>query len=317
MVRRQILVVTSVVLVFVVANESRAQYGGYRVGYGPPICCGTSYSPSYYQPCSPVSRGFRVRGERACRGHYRSSSVVYDYSPSQVYIDATTYRRFGPVPPPQFAAKPPVKQESVVASQPLVAPESGVAQQEPAVAPQEVPSVVVPQPLVVEPAPAQPPAEVPPTAPAAPPELTDLISTAHSLGNLSTLLELANLAALLDEARAGGPYTILAPDNEAFAKLPADQLEQLKANPAWLRQVVLHHVISDAKLSAADLAAKATPMPLIGPELKITKEADTVHVDGARIEQADIECVRGVIHVIDQVLIPPDVLAAMEEAKKK
>ena len=133
MIRRQTLVVMNLILilVLVVADESRAQYGGYDVGYGSPICCGpASYSPGYYQPCSPMSRGFRVRGERAWRGCYRSSSVVYDYSPSQVYIDATTYRRFGPVPPPQFVVKPPVKEPSVAKVQRPAKPESGVVQPE-------------------------------------------------------------------------------------------------------------------------------------------------------------------------------------------
>jgi transforming growth factor-beta-induced protein len=165
--------------------------------------------------------------------------------------------------------------------------------------------------------PTEPPTEATPTAPPTPPELKGLIPTVEHLSNLSTLLALADLAQLLDEAKVGGPYTILAPDNEAFAKLPADQLEQLKANPTLLRQVVLHHVISDAGLSVADLVERATPTPLFGPGLKITKEADAVRVDGAQILQAGIEFDRGVIHVIDQVLITPDVVSAIEESKKQ
>ena len=76
-------------------------------------------------------------------------------------------------------------------------------------------------------------------------------------------------------------------------------------------------MISDAKLSVADLAARETLIPLVGPELKITKEAGTVRVDGVQIGPADIECVGAIIHVLDQVLIPPDVSSAIEEAKKK
>ena len=309
MVRRQILFVTSLALVFVVANESRAQSWGYGIVYSPPTCCGlASYDPGYYQPCAPMSRGFRVRGECGRRGHYRSSSVVYDYSPAQVYIDATTYRRFGPVPPPQYVVKPPLTQRSVAKVQQPAKPGHGVAQQESAAAPTVVPSVV---------APPQPPVDDGTTAPTTPPEPKGLIATAEALGNVSTLLELANVAELLDEAKVGGPYTILAPDNEAFTKIPADQLEQLKANPALLRQVVLHHAIADARWSIADLAERATATPLVGPELKIANEAGTFRVDGARVLQADHGFDRGVIHVIDRVLIPPDVLSAIEEAKKK
>jgi uncharacterized surface protein with fasciclin (FAS1) repeats len=142
-----------------------------------------------------------------------------------------------------------------------------------------------------------------------------MIETAQKLGNLTRLLELADLAKLLDEAKVGGPYTVLAPDDEAFARLPADQLEQLKANPNLLRQVVLHHVIADAKLSVADLAARPAFQPLTGPELRITLEGDAVRVDDAQISRRDVECVGAMIHVIDRVLIPPEVLAALAEGK--
>ncbi len=144
-----------------------------------------------------------------------------------------------------------------------------------------------------------------------------MIATAQKQDNLTTFLALADFAQLLDEARAGGPYTVLAPDNQAFAGLPAERVAQLKSNPDLLRQVVLHHVISDAKLSAAELTARQTYQPLSGPELRITKEAGEVRVDDARILQEDIECDRAFIHVIDRVLIPPDVLSAIEEAQKK
>jgi uncharacterized surface protein with fasciclin (FAS1) repeats len=142
-----------------------------------------------------------------------------------------------------------------------------------------------------------------------------MIETAQSLGNLTRLLELADLAKLLDEAKVGGPYTVIAPDDEAFARLPADQLEQLKANPNLLRQVVLHHVIADAKLSVADLAARPAFQPLTGPELRITQDGDTVRVDDAQISRRDVECVGAMIHVIDRVLIPPEVLSTLAEGK--
>ena len=143
-----------------------------------------------------------------------------------------------------------------------------------------------------------------------------MIETARNVGQLNTLLEFADLAQLLEEARAGGPYTIVVPSDEAFALLPANELELLKANKNLLRQVVLHHVISDVKLTVAELALRSTVTPLTGPELTITKEASAVRVDGATISQGDIECVRAMIHVIDRVLIPPDVLSTIQETKQ-
>ncbi|MHB8952993.1 MAG: fasciclin domain-containing protein [Pirellulaceae bacterium] len=279
MAHKQILIVTSLVLALATAHESCGQNCGCGVGDGPPIYGGPgSHSQSYYDLCAPTSRGCGVSASRRWRGRHRHATVTYGCTP-QVYAVAPAYRRFDPVPQAQSAAKPGVKS---VAKVPLPAP------------------------------PTDP--KIPP-APLTPPELQDMIATSQKQGNLTTLLELADFAQLLDEARAGGPFTVLAPDNQAFARLPAEQLEQLKSDQDLLRQVVLHHVISDAKLAAAELATRQTYQPLSGPELRITTEAGEVRVDDARILQEDIECDRAFIHVIDRVLIPPDVLSAIEEAQ--
>ena len=304
MAHKQILIMTSLVLTLAMVHESRAQNCGCGVGYGRPIYgVPTSYAQSYYDPCAPTSWGWGVSAGRGWRGRHRPATVTYGYTP-QVYAAAPTYRRFGPLPPPQFAAKPPMKQ-------PLAPPDGGASINGPAAVPRDITAIVEP-PTSGEDKVTLPPPVAPPT----PPALQPMIETAQNLGNLTRLLELADLAKLLDEAKVGGPYTVLAPDDEAFARLPADQLQQLKANRNLLRQVVLHHVISDAKLSVADLVARQTFQPLTGPELRITKEGEAVRVDDAQISRRDIECVGVMIHVIDRVLIPPDVLSTLAEGKR-
>ena len=116
MAHKQILIMTSLVLTLAMVHESRAQNCGCGVGYGRPIYgVPTSYSQSYYDPCAPTSWGCGVSAGRGWRGRHRPATVTYGYTP-QVYAAAPTYRRFGPVPPPQFAAKPPMKQPQSAAT---------------------------------------------------------------------------------------------------------------------------------------------------------------------------------------------------------
>ncbi len=160
----------------------------------------------------------------------------------------------------------------------------------------------------------EPPAPAPPQTPV---EQQDLVTTATAEGNLKTLLELAQWAEVLDEVRGGGSYTILAPTDEAFAKVPADKLQALKEDKGLLRQVLLHHAIADVKLTAQQLVDRQRVMPFVQPDLEITRDDGTVSIGGAHIIKADIDCSDGMLHVIDKVLIPEPVSPPPEERAKE
>ncbi len=308
MVRRKILIVTSLVLVGVSADEGRAQRCGCTTDYVPAGC--------YVTCCNPygASWGHAVYVAPSWANHQRSACRTYVDTPC-VYPSMPMYCRYGTLTAPRSVARPlmsrPPGPVAKMSSPPI--PDREVAPPVP-----EAPDVWTAARDIKSARRKWGAVDTSRTLPAppTPPELQDMIETARNVGQLNTLLEFADLAQLLEEARAGGPYTIVAPSDEAFALLPANELELLKANKNLLRQVVLHHVISDVKLTVAELALHSTVTPLTGPELTITKEASAVRVDGATISQGDIECVRAMIHVIDRVLIPPDVLSTIQETKQ-
>lgn len=121
--------------------------------------------------------------------------------------------------------------------------------------------------------------------------------------SFSTLIELVTIADLVGELSTGGPYTILAPTNDAFAALPAETVEALIADPEALQQVLLYHVIpgilpSDLVEPGSITTAEGSPVELVETETGAT-------INGANVIAVDILANNGIIHVIDQVLIPP------------
>lgn len=129
-----------------------------------------------------------------------------------------------------------------------------------------------------------------------------LVATARSLEKLSVLLAAAARVNLLDEV-TDGPFTIFAPTDAAFAKLDESVTKKLKDDDAFLSDVLRHHAVAEA-LSAEKLVAQKTVAPVSGPDLQIKKTDEGVFVNGAHIQTADIKCTNGVIHVIDEVLLP-------------
>ncbi|KAH3807841.1 transforming growth factor-beta-induced protein ig-h3-like [Dreissena polymorpha] len=117
---------------------------------------------------------------------------------------------------------------------------------------------------------------------------------------LLTAVEKANLVATL----SGGPFTVFAPTNAAFAKIPADVLNKLLANITALTDVLTYHVISGTFWSAS-LSDGETPKTVEGKTVKISINAGKVSVNNANVQEADISVTNGVIHVIDTVLLPP------------
>ncbi|HEY0970821.1 MAG TPA: fasciclin domain-containing protein [Gemmatimonadales bacterium] len=122
---------------------------------------------------------------------------------------------------------------------------------------------------------------------------------------LSTFAELAEAAGISEALSSAGPLTILAPSNEAFAKIPADQLEELKADSTRLRAFVLSHVIP-GRISSADAATRGNAQSVIGSDVAITAADGKVSVGGAAVTRADVEAGESVIHVIDAVILPAE-----------
>ena len=134
----------------------------------------------------------------------------------------------------------------------------------------------------------------------------DLVDTAVSAGNFSTLVAALKAADLVTTLKGKGPFTVFAPKDDAFKKLPAGELDSLlkPENKSKLAKILTYHVISK-KVTAADLAGKMLEEKTVeGSKLKIDAKGMSVKVDNATVETADVIADNGVIHVIDTVLMP-------------
>jgi len=139
------------------------------------------------------------------------------------------------------------------------------------------------------------------TAPAA---QSDIVDTAVAAGSFKTLVPAVTEAGLVETLKSPGPFTVFAPTDEAFAKLPAGTLEGLLKDKEQLKAVLLYHVVG-SKVMAADVVKLTSAKTVGGAEVPIKVEGKTVHVGAAKVVKTDIAAKNGVIHVIDTVLIPP------------
>lgn len=130
----------------------------------------------------------------------------------------------------------------------------------------------------------------------------NIVETAREAGSFTTLLAAVDAAGLGDTLAGGGPFTLFAPTDEAFAKLPSGTVESLLADPAKLTDVLTYHVVPGRVTAAEAVQLDAAPT-VQGGELPIAVDGG-VHVGGASVVSADIEAGNGVIHVIDRVLLP-------------
>ena len=101
-----------------------------------------------------------------------------------------------------------------------------------------------------------------------------------------------------------GAYTVFAPTNAAFAKVPKATLDSLAKNPAALKRVLLYHVVA-GKVPAAKVVTLRSAKTLAGPTVRIRVTGKTVRINSARVTKADVMASNGIVHVIDRVLIPP------------
>jgi uncharacterized surface protein with fasciclin (FAS1) repeats len=129
----------------------------------------------------------------------------------------------------------------------------------------------------------------------------DIVDTAVAAGNFKTLATALDAAGLIGTLKGKGPFTVFAPTDEAFAKIPKAQLDALLADKAKLSAVLTYHVVA-GKVMAKDVKAGKVKS-VQGSELTLAT-AGGVTVDGAKVTAADIVADNGVIHVIDSVVLP-------------
>ncbi len=133
----------------------------------------------------------------------------------------------------------------------------------------------------------------------------DIVDTAVSAGKFNTLAKALQAAGLVDTLKGKGPFTVFAPTDEAFAKLPAGTLDELlkPENKEKLTKILTYHVVS-GKVMAKDVVKLNSAKTLNGEDVKIKVEGGKVDVNNAQVVSADVKASNGVIHVIDTVLIP-------------
>jgi len=130
----------------------------------------------------------------------------------------------------------------------------------------------------------------------------DIVDTAVAAGNFKTLATALQAAGLVDTLKGPGPFTVFAPTDAAFAKVPKADLDALLKDKAKLSAVLTYHVLAGKVMAKDVMAGKAKTVQ--GSELTLTTAGGGVQVNGAKVTSADIVADNGVIHVIDTVLIP-------------
>ncbi len=140
------------------------------------------------------------------------------------------------------------------------------------------------------------------------PMSADIVDTAVAAGQFTTLATALKAAGLVDTLKGPGPFTVFAPTDAAFAKLPAGTLESLLAKPDQLRMVLTYHVVAGADTAAAvsQLQQAAT---VEGENVMIHASDGMVTINDATVTMPDIMASNGIIHVIDTVLLPPSLAA--------
>lgn len=122
---------------------------------------------------------------------------------------------------------------------------------------------------------------------------------------LSTLVAAVTAAGLVDTLNGPGPFTIFAPSNDAFSKIPKADLDKVLADKATLTKILTLHVIAGEKLSSADLAAKGSATTVEGDNITFANTGDTLMVNGqASVICADVQTANATVHIIDSVLMP-------------
>jgi len=133
---------------------------------------------------------------------------------------------------------------------------------------------------------------------------SDIVDTAVGAGQFKTLVAAVQAAGLVDTLKGEGPFTVFAPTDEAFAKLPEGTVDALLKDPKKLGAILKYHVVA-GKVTAADVTKLQEAKTLLGQTVAINTK-DGVRIENAKVTATDIECSNGVIHVIDTVLLPKE-----------
>jgi transforming growth factor-beta-induced protein len=133
----------------------------------------------------------------------------------------------------------------------------------------------------------------------------DIVDTAVAAGSFKTLVAAAQAAGLVETLKGDGPFTVFAPSDDAFARLPEGTVESLlkEENREQLRAVLLYHVVP-GRMPASEVVKARELKTAQGSSLAVKVDQGTVHIDGAKVVTADIQTRNGIIHVIDAVVLP-------------
>ena len=136
-------------------------------------------------------------------------------------------------------------------------------------------------------------------------ETRDIVDTAIAAGSFKTLAKALDAAGLVTTLKGAGPFTVFAPTDEAFAKLPNGTLETLlkPENKEKLRRILTYHVVP-GKVMAADVVKLQSAKAVSGDTITVKVHDGVVHLDNATVTSADVIASNGVIHVIDSVILP-------------
>lgn len=132
----------------------------------------------------------------------------------------------------------------------------------------------------------------------------DIVETAVAAGSFNTLAAALQAAGLVDVLKGAGPFTVFAPTDAAFAKLPAGTVEALLQDKAKLTAILTYHVVA-GKVMAADVVKLTSAKTVQGQDVRIMVRDGKVMINNATVTTADVAASNGVIHVIDTVILPP------------
>ncbi|BAU66355.1 Beta-Ig-H3/fasciclin [Stanieria sp. NIES-3757] len=132
--------------------------------------------------------------------------------------------------------------------------------------------------------------------------MTDIVDTAINAGSFNTLVAAVKAAGLVETLKGKGPFTLFAPNDEAFAKLPEGTVDGLLKDIPQLKKILTYHVVS-GKVMAADVTKMKSAKTVEGSNVKIDA-AKGVKINNATVSTADVAADNGVIHIIDTVLMP-------------
>jgi uncharacterized surface protein with fasciclin (FAS1) repeats len=144
------------------------------------------------------------------------------------------------------------------------------------------------------------------SAPQETPPMNNILETAKAAGNFKTLAKAIDAAGLAGTLNGAGPYTVFAPTDEAFAKIPKDQLDALLKDTVKLKEVLLYHVVP-GKVRSADVQKMQDGAKIhtaANKDFTLGLKSGKVKVNRAEVIKADIEASNGIIHVLDEVVIP-------------